>query len=350
MSLGIAKALMEFTVADIEQPQKISKYLKPTNEGNFLDSELLCEAGFNYFTKLDDFGMQENFMEWLGSNKINYLVNDNTFHIQCEDRETTYKVGKKVNNLLRNSHLVRDSYMSESKRKKRQSAKQREKNAKDRLEKMGPFGVGGKIATANKMNHGGKTVHQADKDKRKSKYPEDYTKEIEEGKMAKLNESSNGGVMGLNNMETLGRLRNLAGLKEELKDEPDDVAPALDDPMAEPSDAIDDVGDDLTGQNDMDGANMPSPDDEVVEPDQVMPPQQNRPSVGDEPFKTDEDLDAYTEFQMYNAAIKELIPDLQLGQFKLVVKELEALIQIVKTQGSQYLSEDKQRRYKARLK
>lgn len=358
---------------------------------NIPDRDLLLKEGFNYYTFLENEELQELLLDWLAQNKMKHFNDGGHFHITCEDRDSAYRVGRKISGILRNSRYV-SAGLEEGKKDKIKFTIDG-----DEVKSRNPF-----ASVAKQRGGAGAHVDQNDKRNQKlnprkarrgSKFskrdveedinPKDWEedmlnvgvddaddedlsfsfsgktdlKESKGNNMKRntLNESVLGGVMGMQKVQPMSfdssRLKQLAGIKSKVSEYKDSVATV--------GDATDELGDDMVpGKSrptprptpepvDATGMNLRSQDSDYDHKDMDMSPELAPNDIGGQPEATPETSEAYNYIMHEVGEIQALVDDLKLGEYKIVVGQLEALIQQVKTQGSQAIAETK-RKYMAR--
>ena len=108
---------------DREDSKAVNKILQKLEESNnhlsFLPVNLFINEkisnhwiaeGFNYALHCDNADIRDDIIEWLESNSIKFqLVDEYKICVECDDRETIYKIGRAVTRLNRKKHTVIDS-------------------------------------------------------------------------------------------------------------------------------------------------------------------------------------------------------------------------------------------------
>jgi hypothetical protein len=165
---------------------------------------------FTYALKVTE-TTRDKVLDWLDENKLPYQATSALdYQIECNDRETAYRAGRALSEILRKP-TVRDSI--EVQEAKKPSINKRVQSAKDKMATISPKdpNIDSLIARS------GSGVHKAGKDPRK---------EDDKGRKAKhkprFDEAETDlkeGVMAIKPMNPLFRLRELAGLPKGAEDD-----------------------------------------------------------------------------------------------------------------------------------
>ena len=108
--------------------------------------------------------------------------------------------------------MVDESKESLTEGKKKKTAKQREKEAKDKLDTLGPVGSGGAEQMMKDFGRHGTDPKRMDTEK-KHKEKKKNRKKVDVEEAIKLEEN----VMGMTGMPNIGRMKELAGLPDDTK-------------------------------------------------------------------------------------------------------------------------------------
>jgi hypothetical protein len=179
--------------------------------------------GFDYAVELSEEG-RDRVLDWLDENKFDYLAQTPTmFHIKCEDRAAAYRVSKALSSIM-GRPVVRDSQMAEEEvvaekkniNKRLRTAQDKLANHKDRNPVVqGMIGRGGGGAhkgdarKQDEFSRGAKYKPRFDEDQELEGADEGDLSMNEENNEERLEE----GVMGMNGLNPIFRLRELAGLQ-----------------------------------------------------------------------------------------------------------------------------------------
>lgn len=397
--LGGSNQVEEYRKAEMEALKRgdlfavenfINEWLAPV-------STSLAE-GFNYAVELGEDSM-DKVLDWLDENKIEYLAQTpSVFQIKCEDRAAAYRVSKALSSIMgravvRDSQEVEDELVSEKKADRRiRDAKAKLDNMKDRNPVVqGMIGRGGGGA------HKGGNAKKHDADGRNAKYKprydEDFDLEGDELGELPMNEENDGerleeGVMGMQGLEPIFRLKELAGIRGEKKIEETDLVPVedeepeLDGPLApgpvdmgdelpaddmamdadpamdlDPAAAADmamdapaddmgmDMGMDDMGMGDM-AADPMGGDLGALDADPMggmpgdLPPMPTEPVLG---IGMPNQSEAMMTIEDSLNGIQSKLPEIRLSEYKSLLIKLQDLTAQVQNMGRDYLGE---RRYK----
>lgn len=312
--------------------------LNLSESGNAEDRALALE-GFNYFTNVSE-DKSHNLVDWLEENGVDYLTDGRgKFHIKCEDRARAYHVGREISR-LGGAPVVRDS-VGESKMTKKEfnRVKPRDPNAEtlNKLQKKNPADLEN-IVKDRKMKQG-------DKFSRNAKHK---GKKFDESIEPKIIEE---GVLGMSNMETIGRLRELAGLppaplknaKKPITVEDDfddiDLPGDVDGIGADPVSPVDDgpLPDDMTSGTDMvdDAGTLDAP----VSVDAGVPGDLPPSPLDGANTPMDSTSPAMSSIQDAINNISGSLSDLKVSEYKQVVNQLTSLLNNARDTGRNFLGE-----------
>lgn len=212
--------------------------------------------GFSYAIEVNE-QTRDKVLDWLDENQVEYqATSPMSYRVECSDREGAYRTGRALSEILRKP-TVRDSVEIEEVKKK--SVNRRIKDAQAKMAKITPKDPNREAATFRSgagVHAGGKDPRKADKLGRGAKHKPRFDEEIEDN----LNE----GVMGMNVVSPLYRLRELAGLPATTADDNFDGIEIADAPEIDPEGilAAGPVGADEPADMDVDGMG----DDPVADP------------------------------------------------------------------------------------
>ena len=313
------------------------------SESGSCEDRVLALEGFNYFTSVPEDKTHE-LVDWLEENNIEYLADGKgKFHIKCEDRSRAYKVSQEISK-LGGKKVVRDSVQEakiSAKDMKRLRPRDPSAETLNKLQRKNPADLEDIIKTRKK--------NQSDKFSRKSKHKGQQVQESVDGP-APIKE----GVLGMSNMETIGRLRELAGL-------PPAPLKASKKPIT-----VEDDFDDIDMPGDVDGIgaepvapidSSPMPSDQggtLDSPDDGMG---DIGGMGDTPMDTgvpgdlpptpmagantpmDSTSSAMSSIQDAINSISGLLADLKVCEYKQVVNQLTSLLNNARDTGRNFLGE-----------
>lgn len=211
--------------------------------------------GFSYAIEVNE-QTRDKVLDWLDENQVEYqATSPMSYRVECSDREGAYRTGRALSEILRKP-TVRDSVEIEEVKKK--SSNRRVKDAQAKMAEIKPRNpvVAAVKTRASGAHDGGKDPRKIDKLGRDRKHKTRYDEEIEDN----LNE----GVMGMNVVSPLYRLRELAGLPATTADDDFSGIEIADAPEIDPEGilAAGPVGGDEPADMDVDGMG----DDPVADP------------------------------------------------------------------------------------
>lgn len=300
--------------------------LNLSESGNAEDRSLALE-GFNYYTNVSE-DKTHSLVDWLEENGVDYLTDGKgKFHIKCEDRACAYHVGREVAR-LGGATVVRDS-VGEAKMTKKEfnRVKPRDPNAEtlNKLQRKNPADLEDTIKD--------RKMKQKDTFSRNAKHKGQKFDES-------IDPSLTEGVLGMSNMETIGRLRELAGLP-----------PAPLKNSKKPITVEDDFDDiDVPGDvDDVDAGPLPGDDgiDDVAAGTLDAPPAPDAGLPGDLPpspmaganTPMDANSPAMAAVQDAINSISGSLPDLKVSEYKQVVNQLTSLLNNARDTGRNFLGE-----------
>lgn len=317
--------------------------LNLSESGNAEDRALALE-GFNYYTNVSE-DKTHSLVDWLEENGVDYLTDGKgKFHIKCEDRARAYHVGREVAR-LGGATVVRDS-VGEAKMSKKEfnRVKPRDPNAEtlNKLQRKNPADLEDTIKD--------RKMKQKDTFSRNAKHKGQKFDES-------IDPSLTEGVLGMSNMETIGRLRELAGLppaplknsKKPITVEDDfddiDVPGDVDGVGAAPAAPVDAgplPGDDIASDDSMDDGM-----DDVAAGTLDAPPAPDAGLPGDLPpspmaganTPMDANSPAMSAVQDAINSISGSLPDLKVSEYKQVVNQLTSLLNNARDTGRNFLGE-----------
>lgn len=372
--------------------ESVGEWLQPITESSHADYRQLTHEGFNYFANLQDSMSGDKLIDWLDENQVEYLTDGKGhFHVKCGDRESTYKVGRAISEIMK-KRTVRDSADREESVMSEKKASKREREAKEKIAAMKPRDPN--VVAMNQR--GGKGAHQsadprkADAYDRKAKHKRNPLDEeidftvgeavlvgeneatiqiphgpngtigvmmdgqlsmVDIGDVARLNE----GVIGMTPMKSLFRLRELAGLPPAPAAGPEVDAIAA--PVVDAGDELEDVGIDIEPEADELG--VPAAEPSEIEPEidavddlstSLEPaslasdpaggmPGDLPPDGGDLAPLGGSQSDAMNQIEDNLNNIQRQLADIRLGEYKTVIRKLQDLTNQVQMMGRDYLGE-----------
>jgi hypothetical protein len=345
--------------------------------------------GFSYAVEVNE-QTRDRVLDWLDENQVEYqATSPMSYRVECSDREGAYRTGRALSEILRKP-TVRDSVEIEEVKSKNPNKRVRDAKAKMAdVKPRNPVVAAVKTRSGAGAHDGGKDPRKVDKHGRDAKYKPRFDEEIEDN----LTE----GVIGMNPVNPLYRLRELAGLPTqddfsgiEIADAPEidpegilaagpvgadepedmDVDGMGADPVAEPMDDMDggmddtDTGGELDSDLDFnpDDVSMDMPADPMgdegipgelgadpIEPvvpnaDPLAVPSAVDPMAGAAMAPMQSEAMAQIEDALNS--IQTGLADIRLSEYKSLIKKLQDLTNQAQMMGRDYLGERYERRKK----
>jgi len=336
---------------DREDSAAVDKILKKIEESknylHFLPSKFFINEdisahwiaeGFNYTLRCENTDVRDDLIEWLESNKIKFqLMDEYKICVECDDRETIYKIGKAVTRLNRKNHTVRDS-MEEAKDKMKIEIPARKKP----LNPMAGV-LNNPLFYPKTEKSRAEKVQKRDQWNRKAKYK---TKAYESIAV----KSKNAKIMEMNDLPEIKRLKTLAGIRTESESPlaPGPVNTDIELPPVGSSIAdmpvIKNAADDLA-------ASMNTPVEQQPAPEKYMPA--NEPiSVDPTPVtgpSAASDANPITSAQytralgLLNQALV-LVSDLKMSEYKMFLNQVNSFVDSVKNIGRTLVAESRKQK------
>lgn len=354
----------------------IVEWLQPISESNDPVAHLLALEGYNYVTNVEDSMLGEKLIDWLEENQVEYLTNGaGQFQIKCPDREGAYRVSGAITRIMHARPVVRDSVQEEtvvSEKNNKGAPRSAPQNvAKFAAQQRGKSGAAGahnskdperKDPHSRKAKHKGRTdesdfgigetvmVGEHEATVKIPNGPAGTVGVVMDGQLSMVSADSvsrlDERVLGINTVEPLFRLRELAGLAPAPLTPP--TAPKA--PETAPSDItmgsdIDDLGgdvepaptdlDDLGSEPPMDAPEMGGvPGD--LPPNPVEVP--GGPSLA-QGIMAPTQSEAFSQIEDHLNGVQAMLGDVKLSEYKSLVKKLEDLAGQVRLMGRDYLGE-----------
>lgn len=335
---------------DREDAKTIDKILKKLEESNnhisFLPANILINEsmnnhqwvfeGFNYVLRCDNNDVRDDLVEWLDSNSIKFqFINEHTICVECNDRETIYKIGRAVTRLNRKKYMVRDS-MSES---------------KDKITIVIPPNKKPQNPMAGVLNHPlfhPKTEKsRQEKAKKKDQWDRKakHKSKTYESKQTTLEKTK---VMEMDDLPEIKRLKTLAGIRTESESPlaPGPVNTNMNVPLTGSTvtdmPVIKNAADDLAVSMDLPIDAEVNTKVSTVEPASEAKPQPT--SLGVNNLGNSVTSQQYAQASELLDQILKLVADLKLSEYKMFVNRVNQFVDSVRGIGKAMISESRKQK------
>jgi hypothetical protein len=363
--------------------------------------------GFSYAVEVSE-QTRDRVLDWLDENQVEYqATSPMAYRIECGDRDVAYRTGRALSEILRKP-TVRDSVEIEEKMSK--NSKKREREAREKIADMkprNPMVAAVKVRSGAGYHDNGKDPRKQDKFGRGAKHKPRFDEEIDfaigedvmvgdiagqvkiprgpngtigvimNGQLEMVSETEvshlNEGVMGMQPVNPLFRLRELAGLPRNMAEDDFEGIEVADAPEIDPEGVlaagpvggeevpadmdIDGMGADPVEEPmaDMDGG-MDAPADDMALPgDDAMdiPADAGVPgALGTDPVEPVPGMapaaptqsEAMAQIEDSLNGIQSMLADIRLSEYKSLIQKLQDLTNQAQMMGRDYLGE--QRRLK----
>lgn len=351
----------------VEEARKITlEHVKPLSLLN-MHSVVLEAEKYSAFVETDETNIDQ-IVEWVDRNKIPFTFRDSsTLLVDCNESNqyelnsfiskllSEGKKSKKADNAPRNPYasLIAKKQLSGhgSHKQVKKDAHSLDRDAKHKSKIDEDLAVGDTVVYNGekfevKINKGPKETIGLDIDGK--------TKMVEKDKTKKVNE----GVLGMTSLDTLNRLRQLAGIRTNVQLSEDEISAVDDISLDAPEDDFEvDINDDLG--DDEDFSFDTSLDDDSLGSQQDDFSMSAGPELGmdsniglglDSNLGLGGDLsqgsvsEAFTEIQSHLTDIQTKLGDAKLSEYKSIISRLEDLIVQVKALGKSYLGENERKK------
>lgn len=304
----------------------------------------VVREGFNYALAISE-QSRDRILDWLDENQIEYVADTpELYHIKCEDRAAAYKVSRALSE-IHSKMVVRDSNSQEG-AEEIMSEKKSGKQAKDAEAKLANMNnrnpiAGGMAHKTGGGAHGDGRKRDAGGRKAKHKGNRFYEEEMLEDEVVEENEALeeveadaervDEGVIGMNSLSPLFRLRELAGM------------PAVNmEPEVTDVDVVDDLGDELAdvdaGIEDEIDAEFDAPAEDPLDDLEAGVPG-DLPPVPTETVPVAAPSEAMSQIEDSLNSIQAQLSDIRLSEYKALVTKLNDLASQVHNMGRDYLGE-----------
>jgi stalled ribosome alternative rescue factor ArfA len=191
-------------VSESQQPAVSFFPVDPTlNED--ISNKWIAE-GFNYALHCENMQVRDSLLDWLENNRIKFqLIDEYKICVECDDRETIYKIGKAVTRLNRKNQTVRDSQYPES------NIGESKEKIKIVLPPSKPINPMAGVLN-NPLFHPKTEKSRQEKAKKKDHWDRKAKHKL---RIYENNKHNNQKVLEMNDLPEIKRLRTLAGIRTE---------------------------------------------------------------------------------------------------------------------------------------